>query len=494
MKLAALTTGIALSSITAFGQTFSLAVGDNTKTYQQKQSKEVEFTTGSTNYFFTTHFESTETHYYLQSTGVDGSNLQEGELKINGGVFNDSYSIDDVLALGDHAYAMVEHLDKNNGKMTLTARKIGADAEVEESGKDVMEYGFEKVLRSGFMYSASSPNHQYMAVLGVLPFDKKMPAKIKIAVYDANLNEVSSAQFEIEGEDVKNKRIELQVANDGTTYITKFTNTVKEGRRLLVHQYDIKSSSIEQTYLVKVGDNEDLQDYAYATNANSELVIAGTYYEKKTLTTSNSDFPGRDAEGIFFFRTKGKSEGLFQANVVDNPLPSFVITHILFSGETTFVVGEQRHEERITPPNSGTAAMANSYYTYRQGNELVFGFNNDGEKTFELQFEQSYTAKDNDRMYSSAYHIINGNLVGMYNDDYAKYRDENSEVGSMTMPVGIIIQPDGLLKPVVPFMNALKLPLGYTMDPSLSLSDGNIITTFMRNGQSTKVAIVTVNE
>lgn len=493
MKLAALTTGIALSSLTVFGQTFTLSEGGSTDTYQQKQAEEIEFTVGGNHYFITTHFESTQTHYYLQSTAADGDGLQAGELEIVGGVFNDSYSIREVVGLGESAYALVEHLDKPNGKKSLHARKVSPNSSVEEEGKEVLSFAFEKVMKSGYMEAASSPNHEYMAVVGLLPYVKKEQAKIKVAVFDKNLNEVSSSQFEIEGADVKNKRIEVQVANDGTTYITRFTNKMKEGYRLLVHQYDIGSSSVAETYEVSVGDDYRMESYGYATNDKNELVVAGTFYENKA-SVSSGDIPSRSVESLFVFRTAGKSEGVMTESDIDSPMPALQISHILFSGETIFVVGEQRYEKRETPTaSSGTTALSNSYYMYKHRNEFIFGFNSEGEKSFELQLEQSFDARDFDRMYSSAYHMVNGNLVAIYNDQYSKYRDDNSSAGSGIIPVGVVIEPSGLMKPAVPFINDLKLSSGYTMNPSLSLSDGNIITTFIRSGTDTKVATVTVN-
>jgi hypothetical protein len=494
MKFTALLTGITLCSATAFGQMFTINEGSTTDNYQQKQSEELEFTLGGTHYFFTTHYESLQTHYYLQSVGADGSGLTAGKLEIAGGVFNDSYSIREVVGLGDQAYALVEHLDKNNGKKTLTAHKVSASADVAEDGQDVLDFGFEKVMRSGYMHAATSSNHQYMAVVGLLPYNKKEQAKIKVAVYDANLKEVSSSQFEIEGKDMKNKRIEVMVANDGTTYITRFTNKMSEGYRLRVHQYDISSSSVAETYEVSAGDNNRIDSYAYGVNEQNELVVAGTYYENKAAVSSG-DIPSRNMESVFMFRTKDKSEGIMGKSDIDSPMPAFQVTHILFSGGTTFMVGEVRYEKRETPQNAdGTTALTKAYYIYKHRDEYVFGFNDSGEKSFELSVNQNYDTRDFDRQYSSSYHIVNGNLIGIYNDAYSKYRDDNSSAGSSMVPVGILVQPDGLLKPAVPFINELKLSSGYSMNPSLSLSSGNKITTFIRNHQQTKVVTITVNE
>ena len=484
---------ITLTAIAAFAisplvaQTYSIEEGSSTDLYEQKQSEEIEFTVGGTHYFFTYHFKSPQRHFYLQSTPVGGGAIQAGELKIDVGVFNSSNEIEEVVGLGDHAYALVTNLDKDAGKASMVARKIDPNGTVAEGGTEVMQYAFEKIMRSGYFAVATSPDHKMMAVVATLPFDKKSEAKLKISVYDDQLNEVSTGEYTIPGEDMRNKRIEVQMANDGTVYFTRFTNTIKEGYGLLVHQYNSKSKSVENTFDIKMDDDYKMLEYNYGVSPKNELVITGTFYEVKTLTT------GLDpkADHIFFYTNKNKTENLFEKSEISTPAENLMVTEILFSGETTFVTTEQIKEERIDNPSNPASTEYN--YRYNHGNEYIFGFNEEGKKAFELILEQSFSMSNFHRQYASAHHIINGNLIVLYNDAFSKYQNSGDSAGSSVIPVAVQIDPSGLMKPAVTFKNDLKLSSGHTMYTCYSLTEGNSIVTMIRHLNTMKIATIKVN-
>lgn len=487
MKLITLTAIAALTTLPLLAQDFTVTESGSTETYDQKQSEEIQFTVGGIHYFVTANFQAAQMHYYMQTVSAEGAGLQAGKLEVPVGVFNDSYSISEVLGLGNQAYVLVEHMDKGNQKMTFTARKLNSNSAIDAEGVDVMEYAFEKAMRSGYLYAATSNDHKLMAVVGVMPYDKNLPTRIQVAVYDENLKKISDGSFEMEGDDMKNKRIEMSVANDGTVYITRFTNTVKEGYGLLVHQYNSKTKTVENTYQIKTEDGYQMIDYKYAVNPKNELVIAGTFYKRVTIST------GLDpkADHIFLFRTKDKTEGVYEKSTIDTQAENLEISSILFSGETTFVTAEQLKEDRLDNPSN--PASTDYSYRYTHGNEYIFGFNPEGKKSFELVLEQSFNTTNLHRQFRSAHHIIDGNLVFIYNDQFAKYRADGDEAGSNIIPVAVVVEPSGLMKPAIPFINGLKLPSGYVLNPAFSLNQGNTIMTFMQNGTTTKAAKISVN-
>lgn len=458
-----------IGALTAFGQKVVVTPGASTEHYQMKTADDTQLTAGSTNYFFTTHFE-TGVHSH-QMLSVTGGSIETAKLKIEGGVFNDSYDMNDIVSINNQAYVIVEHVDKPSGKMTYTARKLSADGSIEDEGIDLIEYAFEKTMNSGYFSISVSPDQQRVAVVANLPFDKKMPAKLKIAVYDGSLKSISESEYTIEGEDVKNKRIEVTTANDGTVYITKFTNTVARGYQLLVHQYNAKTSSVEQTYMVEVPEDLRIMDYTYGVNNANELVIAATYYEPKTVTVGDAK-----AEGILFFRNKGKKEGVMEMSTLDAPATNLKIRKILFSGETTFVVGEEFKEES-SYPSGAMPTTSNTTYTFTHGNEYAFGFGADCKKSFELVLEQTFTARDFDQAYRSAYFVLGDQLTVVYNDLYSKYRETGDQSNNSIIPIAVQISPTGMMQPPVVMKNVSQLQYGYTLNPgrSVKTSENSIL-------------------
>jgi len=487
MKLITLTAIAALTTLPLLAQDFTISESGSTETYDQKQSEEIQFTVGGVHYFITANFASAQMNYYMQTVSAEGAGLQAGKLEVPVGVFNDSYSIREVVGLGNQAYALIEHMDKENNKMFLTARKLSSNTTIATEEVDLMEYAFEKAMRSGYLYGVTSDDHKRLAVVGVMPYDKNLPTRIRVSMFDENMKNISTGDFEMEGEDMKNKRIEVTVANDGTVYVTRFTNTIKEGYGLLVHQYNPTSKSVENTYEIMMEKGYNVIDYHYAVSPKNELVIAGTFYKQVTIST------GLDpkAEQLFLFTAKDKKTGVLEKSTIDTPAENLQVTSILFSGTTTFVTAEQLKEDRIDNPSN--PASTDYSYRYTHGNEYAFGFNPEGKKSFELLLEQSFNTTNLHRQFRSAHHVINGNLIYIYNDQFSKYRADGDEAGNNVIPVAVVIEPSGLMKPAVPFMNGLKLPSGYVLNPAFSLSQGNTIITFMQNGTTTKTAKITVN-
>lgn len=454
---------------------------------KQKDSEVSSFTAGGTHFFITSYFQSPSSVYHMQSIATDGTGLQSSKLEIPIGEFGNSFSISSVLGLGNQAYAIVENYNSNGGERVLTARKMGPDGTIEATGTDIMQINFEKMLRPGTLITATSPDQNYLVAVGVLPFDKKASRTFKVAVFDASLNEISSSEYTLEGLAIKNARFEAAIANDGTVYINRYTAQMKEGVKILVHEYSSKSSSIENTYLVKAAEGDVMGDYMYTTNNNGELIIAAAFRKDVALYTGDLEHTG-----VFIFRNEGKSNGIIEYNTLDTPVPNFEITGIHISGETIYVTGENAKMDKTSPAQT-TPTTANTTYTFVHGNDYVFGFDASGKKRFETAIDLSMTAKTTKHSLYGAGHVINGELVYIFNDQFSKYRDNDDIASGGTIPVAITFDTSGATHQAVPFMNDLKLTNGFTLLPNYSTVSGNSVTFLARDGNKLKVVRITAD-
>ena len=138
MKMKIITVFFLLGSLGVSGQEVTLSIGGESKLYKEKGSEEINFTAGGNSYFFTTEFSGGLSHYYLDCFDASGISTAGKELKIPGGVFNNSFSIDEVVGLGSKAYAIVEHTDKPSGKKTVDARVIDPNGTVQENAVELV--------------------------------------------------------------------------------------------------------------------------------------------------------------------------------------------------------------------------------------------------------------------------------------------------------------------------------------------------------------------
>jgi len=487
MKHLTLVAFLALGTIQASAQDFSISESGTVEMEKQKDSKAHSFTAGNTHYFITHYYDSPVWDYHMQSINVDGTNFQSAELKVDVGIFNSSYSISDVVGLGNQAYAIVEHYNSDGGERVLSARKMSSNGTIEESGKDILTIEFEKMLRAGRLMTATSPDGSKLAAVGVLPFDKKAPAKVRVAAYDASLNEISSNEFELPGGlAIKNARYEAVVANDGTIYISRYTYRPKDGVGFKIYQLDPKTAGIEQTYSIDAPDKKTIGAYMFTTNNKNEMVVAASL-----LASTSVSIGGAVNKEIVLWRNENKDGDVMAISAYDNEPQNFEITGIHFIGETTFVTGEEAKEDKNSPTNT-TPTTANTTYSYSHEEEYILGFNPSGEKTFELLVNQRMSATNTKHTLYSAAHVVDGELVYIFNDQFTKYRDNDDIASGGIIPVVVTVDPSGEMSQPVPFMNDLKLTNGFTLMPDYSEVSGNTITLLSRDGKTLKAVRIGV--
>lgn len=485
-----LTIGSFFLKLAISAQVVTMNFGEETEKYQIKNSNEKSFISGENYYFLTTNFSGAQTHYYLESFGSKGESLGNVKLEIPVGVYNNSFSISDVLGLEENAFVTVEHLDKPSGKKTLYAKKLNVSGNIANDGKEIMSFSFSKTMNSGFNLTSVSPNQKKMAVIGLLPYEKKMSAKVKVAVYDENLNEVSSSLVTIPGADTKNKRLIVNVANDGTVYLTKRTKTSKRG--IILEIFQVAGESIEKEYTFDLTLANRIYSHIQTVNDVNELIIAGTYYEQKSLVVGN-----QPTNGIFYFTNKEKKEGVFRINSFDTPINTLESKKILFNDNTVFLAAEQLKETRQdpAPTTAGTPAAFDYNYIFDHGNEYVFGLDFEGNSKFQLEFDQSFSVRNFHQQYQSSYSILGDKFTIVYNDLANKFLEEGDTCFSSIMPILVQVSDEGLMTSPVQFKNELKVPYSYTMYPSISIQkNSNQIVMLMKNNDFSKFVNLKVED
>lgn len=433
-------------------QEVSYTQGGETAAKLVKHSTLDNFRVGGTNYFVTSYMESATMTYYVESYSDNGSALSQTKLEIPVGSFNNSYNLDGVVGLGDQAYALVEHMVKETKAYTLSIRPIESSGKVSSTDTELMKMSFEKVMNSGFYDANVSPDKNTLVVCGQLPFDKEQEARFKLALFDNSLKSTAETEIKLPGEDTKNKQMEVLVANDGSVYLIKRSMNKIGEIVLTAYQVDVKAGTVKE-YLIELTALSYIFTYKTALSDNNELIVAGTYYNRTTVTVGD-----KKAVGIFFFTNKNKQEAVLSNFPLDTPVDNLTARKILVNGNTIYLAAEQFKEERIDPPASaaGSTAALDYNYTLIHKNEYVIGMDTEGKRKFELNLAKNFSVRNIDHQYVSAYFISGGKFTMVYNDQRQKFTTE-TEHGSL-IPVVVQITNDGLMQPGVPMIEKIKLP------------------------------------
>ncbi|MDQ3049221.1 MAG: hypothetical protein M3R27_16870, partial [Bacteroidota bacterium] len=263
----ALLSAVLMLSANAFAQKVTITKGGQASVVQKSGSDAINLMVNGDHYFFTEYTERGTVSYDMQSFDSKGSSIADTKLELNPGVFNNTYSIDQVIGVGNKLYAMIEHLDKAGAKNTLLAREIDNSGKISTSEVEVMSIPFEKIMNSGFNYSAASNDQKTLAVLAEYPFVKEEPAKFKIALFDKDLKKTKEGEITLPGENSKNKNMTAVVANDGTVYLIKKKLTKKGDITITVYQWSAGDASPKE-YIVEVTAPNQILNYAYEVNSN----------------------------------------------------------------------------------------------------------------------------------------------------------------------------------------------------------------------------------
>jgi hypothetical protein len=277
------------------------------------------------------------------------------------------------------------------------------------------------------------------------------------------------------------------VANDGSVYIIKRTMNKIGEIVLAAYQVDMKTGTAKE-YTIELTAPSYIYTYETALSANNELIIAGTYYNRTTVTVGE-----KKANGIFLFTNKNKQEKVMSNFPLDTPVDNLTARKILVNGNTIYLAAEQFKEERIDPPAStaGTSAAFDYHYTLIHKNEYVIGMDLDGKRKFELNLSKDFSVRDIDHQHLSAYFISNGKFTLIYNDQRQKYTTESGY--NYLIPVLVQITNDGLMQPGIPFIDKLRLPYEYILNTSKYVqSTDNQINFLMGKNETSKFLKITI--
>ena len=478
---------VAASAFSLNAQNVTLFRGGQAPNQLIKNTTPISFMLNGDHYFINRYYDKSMMNYHLQSFNSKGIYIEDKNIEVNPGTFNNTYSIDDLAIMAKQGYVLVEHLDKASGKNTLLARAFDNQANVGTTETELMVIPFEKIMNSGFNNSDVSADRKTLAVVSEMPFVKEQPAQFKIAVFDQDLKKVKEGEITLPGENTKNKSMSAIVGNDGTVYIIKKGMTKKGEITLAVYQWS--SGTEVKEYIIELSEPNNIFNYTYEVNDKSEIVVSGMYYERKTLTVGE-----KQAVGVFFLTNKNKSERVFTTFKLDAPVDNLTARQLLLNGNTIFLAAEQYKEERITPPASASGAANWDYnYDYTHKNEFVIAMDTDGNKKFQLEMNKDFKARDFDKQHYSSYAIVNGKFTIVYNDQTKKYTKESYYYQYM-IPVLVQISNDGLMQSPVVFKDDLKLDQAYALYPVFFTQEDNQLNFLMENSSNIKFLGVKIED
>ena len=468
-------------------QTLTLAASGDFNYALFKDSKFLNFSTGDDFFVIGQYSVSNQDNYNFLDYNSGRGTFRGPYSAITGDLY-DTYGLLTVLPVGNTAYALLTRMEKKAGKYSLFARKFGESGAVSEGEKSLMSIPFEKLLNPGDYYTALSPDGDKLVVLAEAPFDKKQQANFKIGLFDSNLSQTFEGEFTLPGENSRGKNLTVLLGNSGVVYLVKNTKNKIGEMVLTVYQYSPADGGELKEYSIEFTEPEYAFSFTCAVAPNDELIVAGTYYQRTTITVGEPL-----VKGVFFFTNPGLAEKKQTNFPFDTPMELMTAQKVIINGNTVFFIAEQyKRETKSQAPTTGVMFDYNYHYVHKSN--VVFGLNPDGSKKFSIELAKDFSADNFDGQFHSGYFICNGKLTLVYNDHTDKYIKGNYGYGKQ-IPVLVQITNEGLMQTPVPFINNIRLESGYTLYPALSVQRASDkIEMLMVSGTKAKVLTVKVSD
>ncbi|MFD1063929.1 hypothetical protein ACFQ1Q_11790 [Winogradskyella litorisediminis] len=366
---------LALSFSIGFAQEFKIESSTQFEKNHENEVTEVVFATpyGFSTYsylknvFLDNQKEITITKYdqQLQQAGTIRFNLPKLEQR--------AADLDKVIELEKDLIFISNSMSKKQGIRNIYAQVYNLESNAVSELKIIASYPIESYSKSGQVEVNVSENKQQIVVLANMPFVKKTQEKVKVWVFNTNLDEQWNATHTIGLDSERAHNQDVHVANDGTVHLVKRHkySTKKATSTLVTINGDNKTETLISTpnFFVR---NTTL------VNVGTDNLLAGFYYEGKVPYVKNTSDEGNETSGVFLYSINdSKIIGQHKFMVDGKPVKDLasvtpVFTHVF--GDDLFIVGEkQTYSSKFKEGNSTELD-----YMYTHGPTAIIHLNTNG--------------------------------------------------------------------------------------------------------------------
>ncbi|UKN02178.1 hypothetical protein K6119_01430 [Paracrocinitomix mangrovi] len=320
-----------------------------------------------------------------------------------------------------------------------------------KSNIQVAQYEFQKKLfnRYGSFSIHLSEKETKFAAYYNMPYEKGAEEKFGFSIYNENAEKMYSVEAKLPVNDELMHLGGPHVSDKGTFYISATEVTEKSffGRPkdVIHHIYKINDKGELKDYKIDL-PNKYISQYSYSTNENEDLICSGLYGNRDNRTSG--------VDGGFYLRIDGSTGDIAESSFKDFPLDFITAgwsdrakekaekkqskgkgNPTLYEYDVRDIVplddggavltAEQFYIRVVTTRDPNTGATRTTYYYY-YNDIIVMKLNKEGKFDWYAKIPK-YQVSTNDGGYFSSFsfHVGNGKLYFMFNDNMKNYTKGN---------------------------------------------------------------------
>ena len=355
--------------------------------------------------------------------------------------------LQEVIELDDQLIFLSKVMHKKIAKHQVNAQVYSEKENTVSDNKILASFEIDGYSKSGYYQIAISPDKTKIAIIANMPFVKKTQEKVKIWVYDNQLNLLWGQTETLKYKSERAYQEDVFVMNSGEVVMSKVIDAYKKTRQSQLLTFN--GNSVETQNFSSPGFLPMQMKYI---DINGKAMLIGFFWNGKNSVIKINSTEGEDNDGAFLYDlSSNKLIGLHEwsESLNSKDLKSLQVVDVKVVNDAIFMIGEKQLEDSEFRKN-GTSITNELDYLYTYGSSVIVNFDTKGTlKNFTPLFSsKQYKNQEKEKGSLSALYLENGLRVFSNNENIITFNTfftENkgtfvrprilpSEHGSSTIP------------------------------------------------------------
>lgn len=283
--------------------------------------------------------------------------------------------LQEVIELDDQLIFLSKVMHKKIAKHQVNAQVYSEKENTVSENKILASFAIDGYSKSGYYQIAISPDKTKIAIVANMPFVKKTQEKVKIWLYDNQLNLLWEQTETLSYKCERAYQEEVFVLNSGEVMISKVIDAYKKTRQSQLLTFN--GNSIETQNFSSPGF---LPMQMKLINVNGKAMLIGFFWNGKNSVIKINSTEGEDNDGAFLYDLStsnliGIHEWSESLNSKD--LKSLQVVDVEVVNDNIFMIGEKQLEDSEFRKNGNTVTNELDFlYTY--GSSVIVNFDTKG--------------------------------------------------------------------------------------------------------------------
>ncbi|TBV24794.1 hypothetical protein DMZ43_14440 [Meridianimaribacter sp. CL38] len=324
--------------------------------------------------------------------------------------------LQNVIELEDQLIFLSTVMDKKSGKHDVNAQVFSEKDNSVSDNKIIASFAIDGYSKSGFYQIAISPDQTKIAIVANLPFEKKAQEKVKVWVYDNQLNLLWEQSETLSYESERAYQEEIFVQNSGVVVMNKVSDAFKKSRKSELLAFN--GNSVETQAFSSAGF---FPMEMKLINVHGKSMLTGFFWNGKSSVIRINSKEGNDNDGAFLYDLVEHSLiGIHEwSNTIDaKDLKSLHVVDAKVIDDDIIIIGEKQLQDSEFK-KSGNSMTTELDYIYTYGSSIIVNFDTKGTlKGFTPLFNsQQYKNHNKEKGSLSAVHLENG--LRIFSNNYS---------------------------------------------------------------------------